>query len=72
MMGQSVWLVEWLEQQVFPDPQSVRWWHPEYGWSRNAQAAIQFVRKEDAEAYIKEHLFHWAKATEHMFVVRAQ
>lgn len=64
------WLIEWLKQEVFPDPSSVLWWHPEYGWIQNANVALRFARKEDAEAYIKEHSMYWAKSSEHIFVER--
>lgn len=60
----SAWLIEWPASDNMP----ARWWHPKDGWMLDANKAVRFSRKEDAEAYkremrIGEHLM----ATEHIW-----
>lgn len=58
------WLVEWPQSKN----NHARWWHPEHGWCIDANDAIRFMRKEDAEAYIKSMRFGDGRvATEHVW-----
>lgn len=62
------WLIEWPETDNAP----VRWWNPAHGWMRDANAALHFARKTDADCYLStmkfgEHLV----VTEHMCVSHA-
>lgn len=68
----AAWLIEWPGTDIDPGENinPPRWWHPEHGWITNANAAMHFCRESDATAYIKEKQLYWAKATQHMFLLR--
>lgn len=45
------------------------WWHPGHGWTNDANRAVRFCRKEDADAYIENGKFiAGTVATEHKWV----
>jgi hypothetical protein len=48
-VGAPAWLAEWPANNNLP----ARWWHPQRGWCVDADKAIRFSRKEDADAYIE-------------------
>ena len=54
------WLIEndWNERP--------EWWRP-LKWTTDANEAVRFARKEDAERVIREMLFANAHATEHIW-----
>jgi len=59
-----VWLIEWPEDDNVP----VRWWNPAYGWMRDANKAIHFARKTDADCFLSTMRFgRHLKVTEHKF-----
>ena len=63
---QAYWLIEWAD----PDLQT-KWWHPVIGWTVHATKASRFVRREDAEAFIKTSRFVGGiVATEHCDIER--
>ena len=64
MTKETGWLIEWPGHNVYP----VRWWHPEHGWTSEANKALRFARKCDGEDYSKEKRLGWIKVTEHMFI----
>lgn len=41
------WLLEWPASPNQP----TRWWNPDTGWMMDANAAMWFARKQDAESY---------------------
>jgi hypothetical protein len=62
---QTVWLIEWPESDTVP----VRWWNIAHGWMRDANAALHFARKTDADCYLSTmKIGESLKATEHKFV----
>jgi len=61
----TVWLIEWPESDTVP----VRWWNPAHGWMRDANAALHFARKTDADCYLSTmKIGESLKVTEHKFV----
>jgi hypothetical protein len=61
----TVWLVEWPESDTVP----VRWWNPAHGWMRDANAALHFARKTDADCYLSTmKIGESLKVAEHKFV----
>lgn len=65
---ETAWLVEWPASDNLP----ARWWNPvpNMGWMIDANKAIRFSRKEDAESYISGMRFGGGKlATEHKWIV---
>lgn len=64
-LGDSAWLVEMIANDDAPAP---RWWHPEHGWTFDANKALRFAREQDAADYIKAQRSLHAKATSHMWM----
>src|SRR5574343_1360013 len=61
---EAAWLIEWPASRQMP----VRYWHPTEGHVLDANDAVRFCRREDAEAMLKrDHLFGGAKAVEHIW-----
>lgn len=61
---EAAWLIEWPANRQMP----VRYWHPTEGHVLDANDAVRFCRREDAEAMLKrDHLFGGAKAVEHIW-----
>jgi len=62
---ESSWLVEWPISDNLP----ARWWHPGGGWMIDANKAIRFARKVDAEDFIANtRLVGGIVATEHVWL----
>lgn len=65
----TAWLIEWPEDDTNP----VRWWNPAHGWMRDANKAMWFVRKTDAECFLLTMRFGLnLKVTEHVFIGEPQ
>jgi hypothetical protein len=65
LMTHTAWLIEWPAA----DTPVARWWHPKTGWSNDANQAIRYARKEDAEAVIETGKFCAGMiATEHQWI----
>lgn len=59
------WLIEWPEDDI----NTVRWWNPAHGWMRDANKALHFSRKTDADCYLSTMRFGLSlKVTEHVFI----
>lgn len=61
---ESAWLVEWPANENLP----ARWWHPTVGWCVDANVALRFSRKQDADDYIAtRQMGNHGVATEHVW-----
>ncbi|WP_439398778.1 hypothetical protein ACRQ5Q_15335 [Bradyrhizobium sp. PMVTL-01] len=61
----TAWLIEWPEDDTNP----VRWWNPAHGWMRDANKAMHFARKTDADCFLSTMRFGLSlKVTEHIFI----
>lgn len=59
------WLIEWPDDgNLHP----LRWWHGEFGYTRDPNKTPRFARREDAEMAIKYLKLVGAKAVEHMWM----
>lgn len=62
---EPVWLIEWPDDgNLHP----LRWWHGEFGYTRDPNKTPRFARREDAEMAIKYLKLVGAKAVEHMWM----
>jgi hypothetical protein len=63
-MAETAWLLEWSGRE---NDRVCLWWHPGPGWVRDANKAIRFSRRIDAEDYAKAHRMPHYMVTEHLF-----
>ncbi len=70
--GETAWLIEMIEPEDNKAPYP-RWWHPETGWTWDANNALRFAREIDAADYMKRPSvlgtrWLYGKPTEHQFI----
>lgn len=63
--------VAWLIERPQTPDLNATWWHPKHGWTRDANRAIRYARKQDADDAIMEGrgFTRDVVATEHIFVI---
>ena len=66
-MDETAWLIE-MKEPEHNKPPVPRWWHPKHGWMWDANLALRFARKLDADDYIAERNCLPGKAAEHRFL----
>lgn len=65
MTRASIWLIEWPDDgNLHP----LRWWHGEFGYTRDPNKTPRFARREDAEMAIKYLKLDGATAVEHIWM----